>query len=181
MNTHLSTKIYNFLVSAEEEHITVLYQHLFSAVNWVPIYELTWKVPLGSQVIVDDSDIVKKLSKQLRENFMRLAQNMVPTTFLIFIRKKCNKFVRDFASCDSNKLPQVFLHDERCVSVRALLAQIGENVQKDVLILLEQKIKDDAVKIWYEINDRMYWVYKGQRSEKDEFGIVRLQVAGSML
>ncbi|PKK56244.1 hypothetical protein RhiirC2_858686 [Rhizophagus irregularis] len=143
MNTHLSTKIYNFLVNAEEEHITgasviyqgieddpwvskdelrsiisqafdisykaifslraigvvkvneeeplssaqirsninklrsklkkntsTLYQHLFSAVNRVSTDELTWKVPLGSQVIADESDIIKKLPKQLRENFM---------------------------------------------------------------------------------------------------------------
>ena len=27
----------------------------------------------------------------------------------------------------------------------------------------------------------MYWVYKGQRPEKDEFGVIGLQVAGSML
>jgi len=48
----------------------MLYQHLFSAVNWVPTDELTWKVLLGSQVIADDSNIIKKLPKQLRENFM---------------------------------------------------------------------------------------------------------------
>ena len=27
----------------------------------------------------------------------------------------------------------------------------------------------------------MYWVYKGRRPEKDEFGIIGLQVAGSIL
>ena len=27
----------------------------------------------------------------------------------------------------------------------------------------------------------MYWVYKGRRPEKDEFGVIGLQVAGSML
>ena len=49
------------------------------------------------------------------------------------------------------------------------------------LFCTEQKIKDDAVKIWRETNDGMYWVYKGRRPEKDEFGIIGLQVAGSML
>ncbi|CAG8665920.1 19932_t:CDS:2 [Gigaspora rosea] len=34
---------------------------------------------------------------------------------------------------------------------------------------MEQKIKDDAVKIWRETNDGMYWVYKGRRPEKNEF------------
>src|SRR6266498_4466067 len=27
----------------------------------------------------------------------------------------------------------------------------------------------------------MYWIYKGQRPEKDEFGVIGLQVAGSTL
>jgi len=49
------------------------------------------------------------------------------------------------------------------------------------LFCTEQKIKDDAVKIWRETNDGMYWVYKGRRPEKDEFGIIGLQVAGSIL
>jgi len=49
------------------------------------------------------------------------------------------------------------------------------------LFCTEQKIKDDTIKIWRETNDKMYWVYKGQRPEKDEFGIIRLQVAGSIL
>jgi hypothetical protein len=60
----------NKLKSKLKKNTSALYQHLFSAVNRVPIDELTWKVPLGSQVIADDSDIVKKLPKQLHENFM---------------------------------------------------------------------------------------------------------------
>ena len=49
------------------------------------------------------------------------------------------------------------------------------------LFCTEQKIKDDAVKIWRETNDGMYWVYKGQKPEKDEFEVIGLQVAGSTL
>ena len=60
----------NKLKSKLKKNTSTLYQHLFSAVNWVSTDELTWKVPLGSQVIVDESDIIKKLPKQLRENFM---------------------------------------------------------------------------------------------------------------
>ena len=60
----------NKLKSKLKKNTSTLYQHLFSAVNWVSTDELTWKVPLGSQVIADESDIIKKLPKQLRENFM---------------------------------------------------------------------------------------------------------------
>ena len=42
------------------------------------------------------------------------------------------------------------------------------------LFCTEQKIKDDAVKIWCETNDGMYWVYKGQRLEKDKFEVIGL-------
>jgi hypothetical protein len=58
------------LKSKLKKKTSALYQHLFSAINQVPTDELTWKDPLGSQVIADDSDIIKKLPKQLRENFM---------------------------------------------------------------------------------------------------------------
>ncbi|CAB5354728.1 unnamed protein product [Rhizophagus irregularis] len=322
MNTHLSTKIYNFLVNAEEEHITgtsVIYQGIeddpwiskdelrsiisqavtfansqnvrgssrhttlleilsefvshwsCKTVNRVSTDELTWKVPLGIQVIADESDIIKKLPKQLRENFMKLARNMVPTTLPEFIRKKCNEFVRDFASRDTNKLPRALLHDGRWKESNEKLAEITDGIletlndswnnsafspeeaevlnegtyltnlivpairaslkishmenspilahkyerqsitsadrrkrsgrRPDIIFVMmdrgkkyelmytecsrlfctEQKIKDDAVKIWRETNDGMYWVYKGRRPEKDEFGVIGLQVAGSTL
>ena len=60
----------NKLKSKLKKNTSPLYQHLFSAVNRISTDELTWKVPLGSQVIADESDIIKKLPKQLRENFM---------------------------------------------------------------------------------------------------------------
>ena len=50
-----------------------------------------------------------------------------------------------------------------------------------VFILYGIKNKDNVVKIWHEINNGMYWVYKGRRSKKDEFEVIGLQVAGSML
>jgi hypothetical protein len=60
----------NKLKSKLKKNTSTLYQHLFSAINRVSTDELTWKVLLGSQVIADESDIIKKLPKQLRENFM---------------------------------------------------------------------------------------------------------------
>ncbi|CAG8694630.1 hypothetical protein RhiirA5_504674 [Rhizophagus irregularis] len=260
----------NKLKSKLKKNTSTLYQHLFSAVNRVSTDELTWKVPLGSQVIADESDIIKKLPKQLRENFMKPVQNMVPTTLPGFIRKKCNEFVRDFASRDTNKLPRALLHDGRWKESNEKLAEITDGIletlndswnnsafspeeaevlnegtyltnlivpairaslknlphgkftyistyerqsiasadrrkrsgrRPDIIFVMmdrgkkyelmytecsrlfctEQKIKDDAVKIWRETNDGMYWVYKGRRPEKDEFGIIGLQVAGSIL
>ncbi|PKK59235.1 hypothetical protein RhiirC2_871337 [Rhizophagus irregularis] len=117
----------NKLKSKLKKNTSTLYQHLFSAVNRVSTNELTWKVPLGSQVIADES-VIKKLPKQLRENFMKLARNMVPTTLPGFIQKKCNEFVRDFASRDTNKLPRALLHDGRWKESNKKLAEITDRI-----------------------------------------------------
>jgi hypothetical protein len=118
----------NKLKSKLKKNTSTLYQHLFSAVNRVSTDELTWKVPLGSQVIADESDIIKKLPKQLRENFMKPVQNMVPTTLPGFIQKKCNEFVQDFASRDTNKLPRALLHDGRWKESNEKLAEITDGI-----------------------------------------------------
>lgn len=53
---------------------------------------------------------------------------MVPTTLPGFIRKKCNEFVRDFASRDTNKLPQALLHDGRWKESNEKLAEITDGI-----------------------------------------------------
>ncbi len=49
------------------------------------------------------------------------------------------------------------------------------------LICLEQKKDDDKVKLWREMNDGLYYVYSGCRPDKNEFGIIGVQIAGDML
>ena len=44
-----------------------LYQHLLSGVNGIPINNLSWKDPLASQVISDES---RKLPGNLKKGFM---------------------------------------------------------------------------------------------------------------
>jgi len=53
---------------------------------------------------------------------------MVPTILPGFIRKKCNEFVRDFASRDTNKLPQALLHDGRWKESNEKLAEITDGI-----------------------------------------------------
>jgi len=45
----------------------------------------------------------------------------------------------------------------------------------------QQKKIDDEIKLWRESNDGMFWVRKVLKPEKDQFGIVGVQVAGNML
>ena len=53
---------------------------------------------------------------------------MVPTTLSGFIRKKCNEFVQDFASRDTNKLLRALLHDGRWKESNEKLAEITDGI-----------------------------------------------------
>ncbi|CAG8734634.1 16857_t:CDS:2 [Acaulospora morrowiae] len=44
-----------------------------------------------------------------------------------------------------------------------------------------QKELDDKIKLWREVNDGLYWVRKGCKPEKEQFGIIGIQVAGRKL
>ncbi|CAG8637241.1 795_t:CDS:2 [Paraglomus brasilianum] len=52
------------------------------------IKELLWKDPTASQVISDDSKLVKKLPGNLRKGFMNLSRKMN--------QEMCREFVLDF-------------------------------------------------------------------------------------
>ncbi|CAG8796662.1 11183_t:CDS:1, partial [Gigaspora rosea] len=43
------------------------------------------------------------------------------------------------------------------------------------------KDKDDEIKLWREANNGMYWAHKSTKPDQDEFGIVAIQVAGSII
>ena len=44
-----------------------------------------------------------------------------------------------------------------------------------------QKERDDQVKLWREVNDGMYWTCKSCKPDKDEFGIIGVQIAEKKL
>ena len=44
-----------------------------------------------------------------------------------------------------------------------------------------QKELDNKVKLWREVNDGLYWARKGCKPEKEQFGIVGIQIAGYKL
>ncbi len=46
-----------------------LYQQLYSKVNVISIQSLTWKDPLVSRVISDQSEVIKQLSSNLKKTF----------------------------------------------------------------------------------------------------------------
>ncbi|RGB24038.1 hypothetical protein C1646_773652 [Rhizophagus diaphanus] len=54
-------------------------------------------------------------------------------------------------------------------------------VESSCLSCTPQKEKDDEIKLWRETNDGMYWMHKSSRPDKDEFGIIGIQVAGRIM
>lgn len=67
---------------------STLYQHLYSGVIKKPVEELSWKDPLASQVISDESDIVKNLSSRP------------------IVQEIYKEFVEDFRRCDEKTKPK---------------------------------------------------------------------------
>ncbi len=43
------------------------------------------------------------------------------------------------------------------------------------------KEENDNVKLWREMNDGMAWVHKGCKPDKNEFGVLGLQIAGKIM
>ncbi|CAJ0825920.1 6243_t:CDS:2 [Entrophospora sp. SA101] len=233
--------------------------------------DLTWRDPIASQVISDDSNLVKELEGPAHLSFMRPAQHM-QLVMPDVIRNKCTEFVENFSNDDLNGLSVKYRHnntwkesEESLVGiVEEILRTLGDvwknpafrpnfvNMQSegtyvtDVVVPLlrstlknlpvgkinllstaerqsvasadrmderkqgkrpdvmfmtaskeklyelmfvecsriicnDDKKENDKVKLWREMNDGMAYVHGGCKPDKNEFGIVGIQVAGRML
>ncbi len=49
------------------------------------------------------------------------------------------------------------------------------------LFYTKRKELDDIVKLWRDNNNGLYWAWKGCKPEKEQFGIVEIQVAGKII
>ncbi|RIB00407.1 hypothetical protein C2G38_1209986 [Gigaspora rosea] len=94
-----------------KKNVAVLYEKLLLGVNQVSISKLTWKDPLASQVISDDSALVQQLPDRQKELFMKPKDDIVPSSLPQIIRDKCNEFVEDFVNEDMDILPRQLKHD----------------------------------------------------------------------
>jgi len=54
-------------------------------------------------------------------------------------------------------------------------------VESSRLICNENKKNDDKIKLWREMNDGMAYIHRNYRPEKNEFGILGIQIAGEMM
>ncbi|CAJ0643154.1 2929_t:CDS:2 [Entrophospora sp. SA101] len=74
-----------------------LYQKLYSVVDALSINELTWKVPLTSQVTSNKSELVERLNVNLKKAFQKPTQQMKPAS-IPKIRKMCKEFISSFVN-----------------------------------------------------------------------------------
>ena len=49
------------------------------------------------------------------------------------------------------------------------------------LVCIESKEENDKIKLWREMNDGMAYVHHSCRPDKNEFGILGIQVAGMII
>jgi len=69
LNSVQIQKNINELIGNLSKNSTELYVKLCSKVKAVSVQNLTWKDPLASQVISDQSELVKGLSSKLKKGF----------------------------------------------------------------------------------------------------------------
>lgn len=48
------------------------------------------------------------------------------------------------------------------------------------LLCNDTKKKEDEIKLWREANDGIYLVRQGCKLEKDQFGVIGIQIAGNV-
>ncbi|CAG8787192.1 17802_t:CDS:2, partial [Cetraspora pellucida] len=192
-----------------------LYKRLYSDVVKKPVEELSWKDPLASQVISDESDIVKNLPMDIKKGFNKISRNMVPAQRPI-VQELCREFIEDFRrNIDRSKniwnnpafkpevaktLNEGTTSEKQSIASANRKGEGGRGRRPDIMFLgdyLEttfelmyaefsrlfcspQKKTDDEIKLWREVNDGLYWVRQSLNPDKEQFGIVGIQVAGNI-
>nr|CAG8523892.1 9084_t:CDS:2 [Entrophospora candida] len=163
----------------------------------MPISELTWEDPLASQVISGNSKLVHQLSGHLQYTFVKPPRLMVPPTLPLIVQNKCSDYVASFIEDRMIAPPRKLSHDGTWKESDSELTNVVERIldnQNDspafgsdfVDSLNEGTYVTNVVVpvIWATlkdlplVNDGMFWVRKSCKPDKDEFGIIGVQVAG---
>ncbi|CAG8720182.1 16717_t:CDS:2, partial [Acaulospora morrowiae] len=179
----------------------LLYQSLLSDLNAISITNLSWKDPLASQVISDESEFVKKLPEFKKKDLWKFVLDFngyqIKMNLAKFIHdgiwKESNEDIRPFSSELAKTLNEGTYQSIVIVSViRTTLKNlpIGDSFfistsEKQSIASANRKGStkkdDDKIKLWRETNDGLYWIRQSLKPDKDQFGIVGIQVAGSVL
>nr|CAG8510047.1 8047_t:CDS:2 [Entrophospora candida] len=155
---------------------------LYQNVNKIPITNLTWKDPLASQVVSEDSIIVENLSPKQNEKYM------------VFVKlthdgewKEMDKTLVDVTGgggildvladvwVNLPFGPELMKTQSEGIAERQSITNAGREGKLfelvfgkcSCLLCSDIKKKEDKIKLWRETNDGMFWV---QQPEKGQFG-----------
>ncbi|CAJ0645625.1 8567_t:CDS:2 [Entrophospora sp. SA101] len=97
--------------------------------------DLTWRDPIASQVISDDSNLVKELEGPVHLSFMRPAQHL-QLVMPDVIRNKCTEFVENFSNDDLNGLSLKYRHNNTWKELEEDLVGIVEEILRALYVIL---------------------------------------------
>ncbi|CAB5371504.1 unnamed protein product [Rhizophagus irregularis] len=94
----------------------------------IDINKLTWKNPIASQVISDDSDIIKNLLIGVYQFFMKLAKQMQIDSLPNIIQEECNQFLNDFKEENLNLLCNKYKYNNTWIESNEKLCEITKEI-----------------------------------------------------
>ena len=94
----------------------------------INIDHLSWKDPIASQVISDDSNIIQNLSANDYYSFMKLAKQMQMNILPNNVQRQCNQFIIDFKNENINLFCSTLKHDNTWKETNKELGEITKKI-----------------------------------------------------
>ncbi|UZO06386.1 uncharacterized protein OCT59_026711 [Rhizophagus irregularis] len=120
----------NILVLNSTSHnkFQIAFEEIQLDLENIDINKLTWKNPIASQVISDDSDIIKNLLIGVYQFFMKLAKQMQIDSLPNIIQEECNQFLNDFKEENLNLLCNKYKYNNTWIESNEKLCEITKEI-----------------------------------------------------
>ncbi|CAB4391003.1 unnamed protein product [Rhizophagus irregularis] len=94
-----------------------LFNELILGLRSITASNLSWRDPLASRVISDDSDLVQNLPPKIQNTFL-----------VTIIRETCRRFIANFNEHRTESLPEKLKHDSSWKESGEVLAEVATNI-----------------------------------------------------
>ncbi|CAB5392101.1 unnamed protein product [Rhizophagus irregularis] len=120
----------NILVLNSTSHnkFQIAFEEIQLDLENIDINKLTWKNPIASQVISDDSDIIKNSLIGAYQFFMKLAKQMQIDSLPNIIQEECNQFLNDFKEENLNLLCNKYKYNNTWIESNEKLCEITKEI-----------------------------------------------------
>ncbi|CAB5392099.1 unnamed protein product [Rhizophagus irregularis] len=110
------------------EQFQIAFEEIQLDLENIDINKLTWKNPIASQVISDDSDIIKNSLIGAYQFFMKLAKQMQIDSLPNIIQEECNQFLNDFKEENLNLLCNKYKYNNTWIESNEKLCEITKEI-----------------------------------------------------